>query len=149
MNTHLLALQLMAAQGVLGAFDTLYHREFTEGLPHRSSARKELSIHAGRAIIYSALFVGISFWKWHGLWAVILFIVFGVEIVLTLWDFVVEDKTRLLPATERVTHTILAINGGVLFGAMRYWRWSFRCARCICRLASDNKSKSRKGASIN
>ncbi len=112
MNTHLLALQLMAAQGVLGAFDTLYHHEFTEGLPHRSSARKELSIHAGRAIIYSALFVGLSFWKWHGLWAVILFIVFGVEIVLTLWDFVVEDKTRLLPATERVTHTILAINGG-------------------------------------
>jgi hypothetical protein len=38
--------------------------------------------------------------------------VFGIEIMLTLWDFVIEDRTRLLPASERVTHTILAINGG-------------------------------------
>jgi uncharacterized protein (TIGR01777 family) len=112
MNTHLLALQLMSAQGILGAFDTLYHHELTEALPQRSTARKELSIHAVRAIIYSTLFVGLSFWTWHGLWALILLALFGVEIILTLWDFVVEDKTRLLPATERVTHTILAMNGG-------------------------------------
>lgn len=112
MNTHLLALQLMAAQGILGAFDTLYHHELTEALPQRSTARKELSIHATRALIYSALFIGLSSWKWHGGWALVLLAVFGVEIILTLWDFVVEDKTRLLPATERVTHTILAMNGG-------------------------------------
>ena len=112
MNTHLLALQLMAAQGILGAFDTLYHHELTEALPQRSTARRELSIHSVRAIIYSALFIGLSFWKWHGLMAIGLLAVFAIEIVLTLWDFVVEDKTRLLPATERVTHTILAMNGG-------------------------------------
>lgn len=112
MNTHLLALQLMAAQGLLGAFDTLYHHELTEALPQRSSARKELSIHATRALIYALLFIGLSSWVWHGAWAWVLIAVFGVEIVLTLWDFVIEDKTRLLPATERVTHTVLAINGG-------------------------------------
>jgi hypothetical protein len=32
------------------------------------------------------------------------------EITLTLWDVLIEDKIRLLPATERITHTILAIN---------------------------------------
>lgn len=112
MNTHILALQLMAAQGLLGAFDTLYHHELTEALPSRSSARKELWIHATRASFYSLLFIGLSAWKWHGLWAVVLILIFSLEIVLTLWDFVIEDKTRLLPATERVTHTVLAINGG-------------------------------------
>ncbi len=112
MNTHLLALQLMAAQGLLGAFDTLYHHEFTEALPSRRSARKELWIHAIRASFYSLLFIGLSAWKWNGLWAMLLMIIFSVEILLTLWDFVIEDKTRLLPATERVTHTVLAINGG-------------------------------------
>lgn len=91
MNTHLLALQLMAAQGCLGAFDTLYHHELTEALPTRTSARRELAIHSVRALIYGA-------------WAAVLLAVFGVEIALTLWDFVVEDQTRLLPATERVTH---------------------------------------------
>ncbi|MFZ6713171.1 TIGR01777 family oxidoreductase [Undibacterium sp. TC9W] len=112
MNTHLIALQLMAAQGLLGAFDTLYHHELTEALPQRASARKELGIHATRALIYSLLFIGLSAWAWHGAWAIVLLLVFAVEIVLTLWDFVIEDQTRLLPATERVTHTVLAINGG-------------------------------------
>ncbi|WP_431478685.1 TIGR01777 family oxidoreductase [Massilia eburnea] len=112
MNTHLLALQLMAAQGCLGAFDTIYHHELTEALPQRATARRELAIHAVRATIYGVLFVGLSAWVWQGAWAWVLLALFGVEIVLTLWDFVVEDQTRLLPATERVTHTVLAINGG-------------------------------------
>ncbi|MBI1890411.1 MAG: TIGR01777 family protein [Burkholderiales bacterium] len=112
MDTHLLALQLMAAQGCLGAFDTLYHHELREALPQRDTARRELGIHAARALIYSGLFIGLSEWAWHGVWAWVLLALFVVEIVLTLWDFVVEDKTRLLPASERVTHTILAINGG-------------------------------------
>ncbi|WP_426168072.1 TIGR01777 family oxidoreductase [Pseudoduganella sp. R-31] len=112
MNTHLLALQLMAAQGCLGAFDTIYHHELTEALPQRVTARRELAIHAVRATIYGVLFVGLSAWVWQGAWAWVLLALFGIEIVLTLWDFVVEDQTRLLPATERVTHTVLAINGG-------------------------------------
>lgn len=111
-NFHLLALQLMAAQGLLGAFDTIYHHELTEALASRLTARRELAIHAVRATIYAVLFIGLSAWAWHGAWAWILMVIFGIEIVLTLWDFVIEDRTRLLPATERVTHTLLAINGG-------------------------------------
>ena len=38
MNTQTLALQLMAAQGCLGAFDTLYHHELTETLAQRTTA---------------------------------------------------------------------------------------------------------------
>jgi hypothetical protein len=60
MNTHYLALQLMAAQGLLGAFDTIYHHELTEALPQRRSARLELSIHSVRALIYSVLFIGLA-----------------------------------------------------------------------------------------
>lgn len=118
MDTHLLALQLMAAQGVLGAFDTLFHHELTEALPQRKNARRELSIHAIRALLYSVLFIGLSAWAWHGAWTVVLFGLFAAEIILTLWDFVVEDRTRLLPATERVTHTILAINGGAFIALL-------------------------------
>lgn len=118
MNTHLLALQLMAVQGCLGAFDTLYHHELTEALPGRSTARRELSIHALRALIYSALFIGLSAWSFQGWWALALLLIFTIEIVLTLWDFVVEDRTRLLPATERVTHTVLAMNGGAFIALL-------------------------------
>lgn len=118
MNTHVLALQLMAVQGLLGAFDTIYHHELTEALPNRSTARTELAIHATRAVIYSVLFIGLSNWQWHGVWAIALMVIFAVEVVLTLWDFVIEDQTRLLPATERVTHTVLAINGGAFIALL-------------------------------
>jgi uncharacterized protein (TIGR01777 family) len=118
MNTHVLALQLMACQGCLGAFDTLYHHELSEALPGRAGARLELSIHAVRSLIYSAMFIGLSYWRFDGLWALALLVAFAFEIVLTLWDFVVEDQTRLLPATERVTHTVLALNGGAFIALL-------------------------------
>ncbi|PJK08508.1 TIGR01777 family protein [Lysobacteraceae bacterium NML08-0793] len=111
-DTHTLALVLMAIQGALGAFDTLFHHEGTEALARRETAARELGIHALRSSIYCGLFIGISSWAWHGLWAWVLLAVFVVEIILTLWDFIEEDRTRLLPATERVTHTVLAINAG-------------------------------------
>jgi uncharacterized protein (TIGR01777 family) len=108
----------MAIQGCLGAFDTVYHHELTEALPGRASARRELTIHAIRALIYCGLFIGLAGWAFHGAWALALLAVFMVEVVLTLWDFVVEDRTRLLPATERVTHTVLAMNGGAFIALL-------------------------------
>jgi hypothetical protein len=48
----------------------------------------------------------------------VLLAVFAIEIVLTLWDFVVEDGSRLLPPTERVTHTVLAINAGAFIALL-------------------------------
>lgn len=131
MDTHGLALQLMVVQGVMGAFDTLYHHELTETLAQRTSAKKELSIHALRAIIYSLLFIGLSSWVWQGWFAFALLALFTIEIILTLWDFVIEDQTRMLPATERVTHTLLAINGGAfitLFAMQMPGWWSLPTA---------------------
>ena len=37
-----------------------------------------------------------------------------VEIVITLMDFVEEDLSRKLPASERINHTLLAINYGAI-----------------------------------
>jgi len=36
------------------------------------------------------------------------------ETVITLIDFVEEDRSRKLPASERVTHTLLALNYGAI-----------------------------------
>ena len=40
------------------------------------------------------------------------------ELLITLWDFVEEDRTRLLPATERATHTLLTLNYGVILALL-------------------------------
>lgn len=109
------AVTLLLLQGLMGAFDTLYHHELTVALPQRAGARRELAIHALRACLYALLFAGMAHFAFHGLWALVVAAVVAVEVLLTLWDFVVEDSSRKLPASERVTHTLLAINGGALF----------------------------------
>lgn len=109
-------LGLLLAQGLMGAIDTLYHHELTIALPRRPGARKELAIHSIRALLYGVVFGAIANIEFHGAWIVSISLLIATEVGLTLWDFVVEDNSRKLPTTERILHTLLAINGGALFG---------------------------------
>ncbi|MDN3218817.1 TIGR01777 family oxidoreductase [Pseudomonas nunensis] len=109
------AVALLIAQAILGALDTIYHHELTVALPYRHSARLELSIHALRSCFYGILFLGMAHLAFQGTWAIVIALLFTLEICLTLWDFVVEDRSRKLPAIERIMHTVLAVNGGAFF----------------------------------
>ncbi|MEZ5691372.1 MAG: TIGR01777 family oxidoreductase [Rickettsiales bacterium] len=104
---------IMLVQVILGAFDNFYHHELTEKLPSKPSARHELTFHFIREMIYAVIFFGLAWWQWHGAWAIVLGALLITELVVTLCDFVIEDKTRLLPPFERVLHTILAISIGI------------------------------------
>jgi uncharacterized protein len=110
-------LLLMALQGAMGAFDTLYHHEVTERLTWRRLAAGELRVHGARNLLYAVLFGALAWSEWHGPLALLLAAVMLVELVLTLVDFLMEDRTRDLPPSERVTHTLLAINFGAVLGA--------------------------------
>lgn len=105
---------LIALQILLGGFDTLYHHEFTERLAWRASQRRELQLHAVRNLIYGVLFVLLGWFQVHGWIAIAVAALLLVEIVITLMDFVEEDLSRKLPASERITHTLLAINYGAI-----------------------------------
>ncbi len=108
------ALILFAIQGLIGAFDNLWHHEITEKLSSKPNARGELILHTAREFIYAVIFIGIAWYAWHGFWAIALMILMAIEIVVTLWDFVIEDQTRKLPGFERILHTLLAINFGAI-----------------------------------
>ena len=62
-------LWLLALQGVLGAFDIVYHHEMTERLTWRRSAAFELKLHGARNFLYGVLYAGLGWLRWHGLWA--------------------------------------------------------------------------------
>ena len=111
-----IVLYLLFAQGLMGALDTVYHHELTVDLPHCPGAWRELRLHAVRSLLYGVVFGGLAFFAWHGIYLWILLALILTEVVLTLMDFVEEDRSRKLPATERVIHTVLAMNGGALFG---------------------------------
>jgi hypothetical protein len=112
------ALWLLAVQGAIGAFDTVYYHEWRARLPALEGARPELRLHAVRALIYAVLFAALPRVEWRGAWAYALGALLAAEIVITLRDFVIEDGVRAplggVFAGERVTHAVMAI----IYGAM-------------------------------
>jgi len=99
---------LIAVQSWMGVFDTFYHHELTERLAWRPSQRHELRLHGVRNVLYAFLFLVLGWLEVHGIFAVNVMAVLVAEIVITLMDFVEEDISRKLPASERINHTLLA-----------------------------------------
>jgi len=107
---------LLLAQGSLGAFDTLWYHEYKLRLPHRHAARRELQLHSARDVAYAFIFLSLAWCIWCGVFAWAFLGVLLFEIIVTLWDFVEEDRTRVLPPGERITHAIM----GIIFGAFLF-----------------------------
>ena len=105
---------LIAIQVVMGVFDTFYHHELTERLAWRPSQRYELKLHGMRNLLYAFLFLVLGCLEVYGVLAVIVILVLVIEIIITLMDFVEEDLSRKLPPSERINHTLLAINYGAI-----------------------------------
>ncbi|KQV57418.1 MULTISPECIES: TIGR01777 family oxidoreductase [unclassified Caulobacter] len=105
---------LVFIQVAMGGFDTLYHHELTERLAWRPSQAGELRLHGVRNLAYAVMFLALGWSRPQGLAAAALIVLMLAELVVTLWDFVEEDRTRKLPASERVTHTLLTLNYGVV-----------------------------------
>eukprot|EP01127_Copromyxa_protea_P012731 TRINITY_DN3338_c0_g1_i2.p1 TRINITY_DN3338_c0_g1~~TRINITY_DN3338_c0_g1_i2.p1 ORF type:complete len:511 (-),score=74.87 TRINITY_DN3338_c0_g1_i2:178-1686(-) len=107
-------LVLALLQAVMGGFDNLVHHELLLRLPWTGSAEREQLLHATRQILYFAVFLALAGITPTGVYAYGLLGILGVETTLTLADFLEEDRTRLLPWTERITHTLLTINYGAI-----------------------------------
>jgi len=105
---------LILIQIAMGAFDTLFHHEFMERLAWRKSQQKELKLHAIRNLFYAIVFAVVGFFTINGVFAYALIALLMIELFITLSDFVEEDRSRKLPASERVTHTLMALNYGAI-----------------------------------
>ncbi|MHA7774768.1 TIGR01777 family oxidoreductase [Roseibium sp. M-1] len=118
---------LISIQIFMGAFDTLVHHEGSERLAWRASQKTELRLHGVRNFFYAVIFLCFGWLVPHGAFTVTLAAILLAEVLITLWDFVEEDLTRKLPWTERINHTLLALNyGAILALAAPYlWTWSF------------------------
>jgi hypothetical protein len=125
-------LTLFVVLAFLGAFDTLYYHEWRARLPAMGVlARSELQLHASRDFVYAIVFGTLPWVAWQGRYVLPLIALLTAEIILTLWDFVVEDWIRkplggVFPG-ERVMHGIMGIVYGAalayLVPVLRVW-WS-------------------------
>jgi len=116
---------ILIFQALLGAFDNLWHHEWAARLPQQRGARRELTLHAIREALYGALFLGLAWWSWHGALAAVVAAILAIEVVVTMSDFLEEDRTRQLPPFERWLHTVLTVSYGVFLGGMapRLMEW--------------------------
>jgi hypothetical protein len=110
------AFWLLAAQGILGGIDNIWNHEWRAKLPASAAARRELQLHAARGLIYGPVFLGFAWAELRGLFAVALLIVLAIELVITLADFVEEDRSRALSPHERILHGVLTLNYGAFLG---------------------------------
>lgn len=109
-----LVLALFVVNAVLGAWDTLWYHEWKTRLAERlDTTRTELRLHVARDAVYVVVYLVISWWQVSGSFVVGLAVLLGAEIVITLTDFVIEDRDRPaiggMAAGERVLHTLMAI----------------------------------------
>ncbi|MEQ1756138.1 MAG: TIGR01777 family oxidoreductase [Micropepsaceae bacterium] len=112
-------LALLTLQIVFGALDNILHHEITERLPSKPSARYELALHSAREGIYGCLFLIFAWTEPAGFFAALVLVLLATEIVVTILDFLEEDRSRHLPPFERVLHTVLAIfYGGFLISVI-------------------------------
>jgi len=120
---------LLFAQGLMGAFDTLYYHEFRARLPARPEARPELKLHAARDFIYAVIFGSLPWLAPRGAYAALLAALLLAEIGITLADFVVEDTVRRPQGGvfkgERATHALMGIVHGAILAFLlpMLWHW--------------------------
>lgn len=105
-------------QVMMGGFDTLYHHEGTERLAWRPGQASELRLHGIRNLAYAVMFTALGWTMPLGAWSWALMALMVGELIITLWDFVEEDRTRALPASERITHTLLTLNYGIILALL-------------------------------
>lgn len=124
---------LISLQIFMGAFDTLVHHEGSERLAWRPSQKTELRLHGVRNFFYALIFLCFGWFEPHGFLAIMLAAILAAEVLITLWDFVEEDLTRKLPWTERINHTLLALNYGAILALFVpvLWTWSFLPAALV------------------
>lgn len=108
----------IAAQMAMGALDTLYHHEFKERLAWRQSQARELKLHAIRNAAYAIAFTVLALFQPGGWVAIALIILLIAEVGVTLRDFAEEDLTRKLPITERLLHTMMTANYGIVLALL-------------------------------
>lgn len=109
---------LLVAQGLMGGVDTLLNHEMIERLPYRSQARREIGLHSIREAIYATLFGGIAWFVWHGATAAAIAALLLAEVMVTVADEHVENRTRVLPQNERVLHVFLTLNLGLIIAVL-------------------------------
>lgn len=107
---------VLVVHGLLVAFDAVYHRAWCARLTQQPWAARELELHSGRAALHALIFAGLAWFEWQGAALAMLALLAAAEFALSLAGSAAAERTREVPATERIFHTVLGISTGAWIG---------------------------------
>lgn len=108
----------LLAHGLIGGADVILNHEIIARLPRQRWALTEQYFHTLREIAFGIIFIALAWFEWHGWYAGVIVLLFGLETWISTMDTVVEWNTRLLPWTERVMHVALFVNFGIVLALL-------------------------------
>lgn len=108
----------LMAHGLIGGADVILNHEIIARLPRQRWALTEQYFHTLREVVFGILFPALAWFEWHGGYAGVIVLLFGLELWISTMDTVVEWNTRPLPWTERVMHVGLFVNFGILLALL-------------------------------
>ncbi len=103
----------LIVHALLGAFDVICNHEIIARLP-RLAYWKEEVLHSAREAAFTLLFFSMAWFEWRGSYSWFIAAVLIAELLITIYDTIVEVDTRILPVTERIAHVFLLINFGIV-----------------------------------
>lgn len=98
---------------LLGAFDVVCNHEILARLP-RLAYWKEEALHSAREATFALLFLSMAWFEWQGSYSWFIGAILMAELIITIYDTIIEVDTRILPVTERIAHVLLLINFGIV-----------------------------------
>ena len=114
-----LALLSLTALALIGSIDEYFYHYKSERLLFKPECFKENILHAIRTLIYTILFFTISTYEVSGIFAVLLFGVFFIDLIVGILDILVENESREnmggLPKGEYLIHMLLSFHLGILY----------------------------------
>jgi hypothetical protein len=113
------ATYLLFILGCLGALDIALFHSIAHGIRSHADSQMELIVHSLRGPTYCLLFLVVPNFALHGFYFWCLIALFVVDVVISIWDFALERRSRQLlgglPSGEYVLHILIAmIFGGLV-----------------------------------
>lgn len=108
----------LLAHGLIGGADVIVNHELIARIPARPNSGPEECLHSARELIFAVLFIGLAWFEWHGLLALLVAALLLAELVVSTVDTVLELDTRVLPVTERIAHVLLFVNFGIVMALL-------------------------------
>ena len=116
------ATYLLLILGFLGAADIALYHSISHGIRSHAESRHELVVHSLRGPTYFALFLLVPNVAMRGAWFWALIALFVVDLGISIWDFLIEKKSRRqlggLPSGEYVLHIVMAMVFGALVASV-------------------------------